>query len=201
MLWEMVMFVEPLVTIVGERVALGPERADLLPTVRRWLDDFTLRRTQGGVPRPWTSEAIAALHAERDRDGRRAAFIIYRRADWRPLGFTAWQGIDTRERTAEFVIGIGEADCRGQGYGTETTRLMLDYAFTMLGLHGVMLTVYATNPAGLRAYTKAGFREIGRRRQSHWQGGRLWDTVYMDCLARNFVGPQVASSVAPDPPR
>ena len=132
---------------------------------------------------------MAALRAEGDDDGRRALFIIYRHADWRPLGFTAWQGIDRRNRTAEFVIAIGEADCRGQGYGTETTRLMLDYAFTALGLHSVMLTAFATNPAGLRAYTKAGFREIGRRRQSHLQGGRLWDTVYMDCLARDFITP------------
>ncbi len=181
------MYAEPTVTILGERVALGPERAALLPTVGRWLNDFTLRRTQGGAAVPYTAEALAALYAEGGDGGRRALFIIYRRADWRPLGFTAWQAIDPRNRTAEFVLGIGEADCRGQGYGTEVTRLMLDYAFTALGLHSVMLTVYATNPAGLRAYTKAGFREIGRRRQSHLQGGRLWDTVYMDCLAHDFL--------------
>jgi len=189
------------VTILGERVALGPERAALLPTARRWLDDFTLRRTQGGTPIPYTQEAMAALYAEGDDGGRRALFIIYRRADWRPLGFTAWQAIDRRDRTAEFVIGIGEADCRGQGYGTEAARLRLDYAFTALGLHSVMLTVYATNPAGLCAYTRAGFREIGRRRESHLQDRRLWDTVYMECLARDFFGPQWAASVAPDPPR
>ena len=178
----------PIVTMLGERVALGPERAELLPTLRGWLDDFTLRRTQGGTPLPYTHEALAALYAAGDDGGRRAAFIIYRRADWRPLGFTAWQEIDPRDRTADFVIGIGEADCRGRGYGTEATRLMLDYAFGALGLHSVALTVYATNLAGLRAYAKAGFREIGRRRQSHWQGGRLWDTIYMDCLAREFIG-------------
>jgi len=195
------MFGEPLVTMVGERVALGPDRAELLPTVRRWLDDFTVRRTLGGPPLPWTHEAMAALRAEGDDGGRRALFIIYRRADWRPLGFTAWQEIDFCARTAEFVIAIGEADCRGRGYGTETTRLMLDYAFTALGLHSVMLTVYATNPAGLRAYTRAGFREFGRRRQSHWQGDRLWDTVYMESLAREFVRPQSAANGAPDPPR
>ena len=196
------MFPEPpIVTMLGERVALGPERTDLLPTVRRWLDDFTLRRTQGGTPIPWTHEAMAALYAAGDGGGRRASFVIYRRADWRPLGFTAWQGIDRHNRTADFLIGIGEADCRGQGYGTETTRLMLGHAFAALGLHGVSLTVYATNLAGLRAYTRAGFREIGRRRESHLQGGRLWDTVYMECLARDFSGTDMGVGAAPDAPR
>lgn len=195
------MYAEPTVTILGERVVLGPEREELLPTVGRWLNDFTLRRTQGGAALPYTAEAMAALHAEGDDGGRRALFIIYRRTDWRPLGFTAWQEIDPRNRTAEFVIGIGEADCRGQGYGTEVTRLMLDYAFTTLGLHSVMLTVYATNPAGLRAYTRAGFREFGRRRQAHMQGGRLWDIIYMDCLASEFTSLHPAAIVAPDAPR
>lgn len=191
----------PIVNITGERVALGPERQDLLPTVARWLNDFTLRRTQGGVPQPWTLESIQELYAEGDDAGQRRAFVIYRRADWRPIGFTAWQGIDQRNRTAEFVIGIGEAECRGQGYGTETTRLMLDYAFTALGLNSVMLTVYAPNHIGLRAYTRAGFKEIGRRRQSYWLAGRHWDTVYMDCLASEFIRPTLGQISAPDEPR
>jgi diamine N-acetyltransferase len=191
----------PTINIVGDRAALGPECRDLLPTVQRWLNDFTLRRTQGGLPRPWTLDNIEGLYAKGDDGGRRLAFVIYRRADWRPIGFTAWQDIDYQQCTAEFVIGIGEADCRGQGYGTETTRLMLDYAFTALGLHSAMLTVYAPNIAGLRAYTKAGFKECGRRRESYLMGGKRWDTVYMDCLASEFTSPILAAIFAPDTPR
>jgi RimJ/RimL family protein N-acetyltransferase len=56
--------------------------------------------------------------------------------------------VDHRNRSATFGILIGEPECRGKGYGTETTRLMLDYAFTTLGLHNVMLTVFEFNPAG-----------------------------------------------------
>ena len=90
------------------------------------------------------------------------------------------------------------------GYGTEATRLTLDYAFTALGLHSVLLKVYAFNLAGLRTYQKAGFREIGRRREAHHMGGRLWDVILMDCLATDFAraGSSVLSAVfAPDPPR
>ncbi len=64
---------------------------------------------------------------------------------------------------------------------------MLDYAFTTLGLLCVMLRVYEYNLAGLRAYRKAGFSEIGRRRECHWRGGRFWDAIYMDCLASEFA--------------
>jgi RimJ/RimL family protein N-acetyltransferase len=193
----------PVVNIVGDRVALGPGRRDLLPLFQRWDNDFFAQRTQGGTPKPITLDQEEAWY---DRDAaagpaRAASFFIYRSADWRPIGFAGLKEIDHRHRTASFVIGIGEPDCRGQGYGTEATRLMLDYAFAALGLHSVMLTVYEYNLAGLRAYRKAGFREFGRRRQSHWMGGRLWDTIYMECLATEFSSPLLHRIFAPDQSR
>jgi RimJ/RimL family protein N-acetyltransferase len=60
---------------------------------------------------------------------------------------------------------------------------MRDFAFVTLGLHSLMLTVYEYNLAGRRAYAKAGFREVARRRQCHWLDGRFWDEIVMDCLA------------------
>ena len=96
---------------------------------------------------------------------------------------------------------IGDPDARGRGFGTETARLMLDYAFTALGLHSLMLRVFEFNLAGRRAYEKAGFREIGRRRQCHFMGGRLWDTIYMDCLASEFTSPVLSQILVPDRPR
>lgn len=192
---------QPIVNIVGDLVALGPSRRDLVPLLYRWDNDFAMVRTQGNTPQPWTLEAeYDAYDADQ---GRRqyVTFIVYRLADWRPIGFTAWHDIDYRHGNARFVIGIGEADCRGQGYGTEATRLMLDYAFTALGLHSAMLTVYAYNLAGLRAYEKAGFREFGRQREAHWMGGKFWDMVYMGCLEREFVSPVLSPVFAPDEPR
>ncbi len=190
----------PIINIVGDLVALGPGGRDLLPRYTRWDNDFFMQRTLGNTPTPWTLEQLAAADNAGDDSGRHVAFTIYRRADWRPIGFTGWRDIDGRNRTATFVIGIGEADCRGRGYDTETTRLMLDYTFTGLGLHSVMLTVYEYNLGGLRAYTKAGFREFGRRRQAQWMGGRLWDIIYMDCLASEFTSPVLGRLFVPDQP-
>ncbi len=100
-----------------------------------------------------------------------------------------------------FGILIGESDARGRGHGAETARLMLDYAFTALGLHSVMLRVHEYNLAGRRAYGRAGFREFGRRRQVQLMGGHLWDTIYMDCLTSEFTSPVLGRVFAPDEPR
>ena len=45
------------------------------------------------------------------------------------------------------------------------------------------------NPAGIRAYQKAGFREFGRRRECRLMGGKLWDEIQMDCLSSGFERP------------
>jgi len=176
----------PPFNIVGEHVALGPFRRDLIPVYCRWNNDFATTRTLARS-QPLTIEAMtAAYDAALDDDGA-VDFTIYEHASGRPIGATYLHDIDMRNGTAEFGIVIGEADARGKGYGTETARLMLAYAFTALSLHNVMLRVYAFNEAGRRAYEKAGFRAFATRRQCHMMGGTLWDVIFMEATPAAFA--------------
>ena len=167
----------------------------------RWINDFSTLRTLGLPPTAMTMEQETAWYDRAATSERGMTFTIYERATGKPIGTTGLHDIDYRHRKAAFGIMIGEPDYRGKGYGTETTRLMLDYAFTALGLHNVMLTVFEYNLAGRRAYERAGFREFGRRRQCRLMGGRLWDEVYMECLATEFTSPVLDRVFAPDQPR
>lgn len=187
----------PVLNIVGEGVALGPLRRDLLPAYHRWNNDFVTTRTLVQLG-PTTLEQEEAEYRTLLSGEQGAFFTIYERATWRVIGMTYLADIDHRHRTAEFGIVIGEADARGKGYGTEITRIVVDYAFTALGLHNVMLTVYEYNHAGRRVYEKAGFREFGRRRQAHFMGGRLWDIIYMECLAPDALTTPLRQIFIPD---
>jgi RimJ/RimL family protein N-acetyltransferase len=60
---------------------------------------------------------------------------------------------------------------------------MVDLAFNRLGLHNVALEVYSNNPAGIRAYEKAGFREYGRFLEVYLSGGTRWDEILMEVVA------------------
>ena len=131
---------------------------------------------------------MEARFAARATGEREAHFTVYERATGRPVGLTGLYEIEPRHARASFGILIGEADCRGKGYGTEATRLTLGYAFDALGLSNVMLTAFAFNLAGIRAYEKAGFRAFGRRRRCSRLGGQLHDIVYMECLTEEFDG-------------
>ena len=75
---------------------------------------------------------------------------------------------------------------RGQGLGTEATRLVLDFAFHVLLLRNVLLETLAWNVAGLTAYERAGFRRIGVRRGAALSRGRPTDIVIMDAVPEDF---------------
>ncbi len=179
---------QPVINIVGRKVALGPLRRELLPLYYRWANDFTGRRNEA-VPNPVTEEQASECYEEASRSRQDVYFTIHQAETLRALGIASLRQIDHRNRSAMFAISIGEPDARAKGHGTETTGLVLDYAFTALGLHSVWLSVYEYNIAGRRAYEKAGFKECGRRRQAWWMGGRLWDEIYMDYLATEFESP------------
>ena len=120
-------------------------------------------------------------------DPSQTPFDIFERATLRPIGNAALLHIDHQHGTAEYGIFIGERDCWDKGYGTEATRLMLDYGFRVVGLHNIMLRVYSDNPRALRAYQKAGFAEMGRRREARRTGRTRVDVIYMDCLASEYL--------------
>lgn len=193
--WE-----RPVLNIVGEKVALGPLRRDLIPLHAKWRNDFFVIRTFGDTPEPRTIER-QTVWFDRAATGSEAYwFVIYEIGTWRPIGSTDLFEIDHRHGTCTFGLLIGEADARGKGYGTETARLMLDYAFTALGMHNVRLDVDEFNLAGRKAYERAGFKECGRRREVTVMAGRRWDLISMDCLASEFESPVLADIFRPDEP-
>ena len=188
----------PIINIQGANVALGPLRRDLLLLYQRWANDFSAMQRISSVVRPWTLEQEVEWFERQSVSETSASFTIYERSSSQPIGTTELHDLDFRNRTAEFGILIGEAAQRGKGYGSETAHLMLDYGFTALGLHNIMLQVFAYNIPAIRAYEKAGFRECGRRREVRAMAGKRWDLVLMDCLATEFTGSVLASVFAPD---
>ena len=179
---------EPIVLMRGERVALGPLHASLLPLLSRWANDPRTVELGGDAFRPQPLEAVEAEWGPLLRGERPgwAGFAVYALPGLRPVGLANVRDFLTPHRTAEFGITIGDPADRGRGYGTEATRMLLGWAFAELGVHNVWLDTLSTNPGAIRAYARAGFREIGRIRQARRIGGVVADLVLMECLATEF---------------
>ena len=179
---------EPDFVVAGERVALGPLRPDLAASYARWMNQLDVRRglDQLGIATPqsqekWVEENLES-GAKREPDA--IEFTVYDRSDSTPVGTTGLFDISHANGTAAFAIAIGER--RGQGLGTEATRLVLDFAFHVLKLRNVLLETLEWNIAGLTAYERAGFRRVGVRRGAIMSRGRPTDVVIMDAVPEDF---------------
>ncbi len=82
--------------------------------------------------------------------------------DGREIGSVYFRDIDRETGTAEYGIFIGEEDALGHGYGTQTAKAALVYAFTKMHLERVFLRFLSDNISAWKSYEHAGFRLTGR---------------------------------------
>jgi diamine N-acetyltransferase len=179
---------EPDFIVVGEKVALGPLRPDLAAAYARWMNQLEVRRglDQMGIATPQSQQKWVEENIEKGakREPEAVEFTVYDRTDSTPVGTAGLFEIAHANGTAEFAIAIGER--RGQGFGTEATRLVLDFAFHVLQLRNVLLETLEWNVAALTAYERAGFRRVGVRRGAVISRGRPTDIVIMDAVPQDF---------------
>ncbi|HEX3513887.1 MAG TPA: GNAT family protein [Trebonia sp.] len=60
------------------------------------------------------------------------------------------------DRHAEYSVGLFVAAMRGRGLGREITRLVLAWAFDVLGVHRVELQALASNSRAINCYLACG---------------------------------------------
>ena len=175
-------------TLRGERVGLGPIRKDLISLYTKWWNDPKVMVPSSGFFWPHTEQDMEAWYekAAVRGDGSSVHFLAYELKTERPLGiFTLFQ-ISYRNQTAWASSFIGETDCWGQGYATESRRLLLTYAFETLGLHHVIVGIYADNLASIRVAEKVGYKRIGVQRQAVRKNGGYIDAVFFDILPEDL---------------
>jgi diamine N-acetyltransferase len=186
-----------LILVQGQRVGLGVLRHDLIPAYLRWRSDLVVMRGTGESIQLPTVEAMQAWYEQATSPGNREVhFTVYDLDDLAPVGTALLVRINQHDGTAEFGLTIGER--RNQGLGSEATKLVLDWAFTVIGLHNVLLVTFSWNLPAIRAYSKAGFREIGRRRGAVVTYGQRYDQVLMDAVADEFTDSVLAKHVPPE---
>ena len=172
--------------IVGERCYLAPCTPEDAEAWTRWDNDLE-------VAIPMGEEAFMIFAEETEKavlrdiaEKKLPIFNIVLNDGDRLIGRCMLFQVDQVNRAAMLGMVIGEKEYWSSGYGLEATRLLLDYAFNLLNLNSVMLGVYSFNKRAIRCYQKAGFKEIGVRRQARAFGSRVYDLIYMDMLASEF---------------
>ncbi len=104
-----------------------------------------------------------------------------------PIGTTALVRIDWVGRMATFYIAIADSKNWSQGYGSEATRMVVDYAFETLNFNRIQLHVSVDNPRAVKAYEKTGFIIEGTLRQAMYFDNRYHDFYLMSILREDWL--------------
>ncbi len=148
----------PVPVLRGARVTLRPPAPSDTDDARRIGVHPQIWRCFGEDVPEWREltdgEARAAIARLAPADGK-LDWVIDAGAGF--VGTATLHSPDSAARSAAYAVGILSPDQLGHGLGTETTRLVLAYAFDDLGLAALTVRVLEFNARAIACYAGAGF--------------------------------------------
>ncbi|HEX9065878.1 MAG TPA: GNAT family protein [Streptosporangiaceae bacterium] len=162
-------------TLTGELVLLRPVQASDAAGLLA-VDAETLRLTGSPQDTGFTLEKLEDWYATRAEHDDRLDLSIIERATGEWAGEVVLNELSQANESCGFRILLQGPRFYGRGLGTEATRLVVDYAFTVAGVHRIELEVYDFNPRARHVYEKVGFTHEGTKRDA-----LRWDGEWVDC--------------------
>lgn len=174
--------------IASERVYLRAEEPDDAAAHARFYaaepDDFT--DDFGRTPMsPLTMEHIFR-ESQKTQPPRDIGFTSCLKENDEVIGRVGLLMTDYVNQTA-VTFSVFGPDWRGQGYGTESKLLLLDYAFNQLGLHVIQSYVWGANERSAAALLRQGYRSAGRYRWDNTRRGVYLDVLIFDIKRDEFL--------------
>ena len=159
-------------------ITLEPLAVEHFERVAKWLSKPEINRW---LTAEWRNKEItASMMAIAMRNRRNRLFLV--RYSGEPCGLAALADVENADLTAMVWYLLGEEKLSGKGITSAAVRELTSLAFGQLGLVSLYAWAMEDNAASLKVLRKAGFREVGRIRQSARSADRLVDRVYFDLI-------------------
>lgn len=173
--------------LAGEKVNLRPLRDDDLWGRVEWLNDAEiLKLFTGTVP----SRTYSISDAERWRRNLEAdiSTIVWAidTKTGRHIGDIDLHSIDHGAHTAKLTILIGDRAFWNDGYGSDTIRTVLLFAFLSMSLWTLTLRVYDFNLRAVRCYERCGFKRIDPGQPGKPDAGEIRMAIHRESLVANY---------------
>ena len=135
-------------------------------------------------------DRVATLETEERTPAERAEWlgargprhpVLVAEGDGAVVGWASLNVFNARrayEHVADLSLYV-DREWRGRGVGRQLLDALVERAVA-LGYHKLVLAAFPWNAAGMRAYGRAGFREVGVYREQGRLDGRWVDTIVME---------------------
>jgi len=167
----------------AQDIRLGPIDHEAHPEIEsKWTHDSDFMRLMELKPvRPLSPALVKkeyeSIEKKMEEDKNLFYFTIRAQEDDRLIGKAVIEWVDWTNGNGWVRLGIGAAEDRRRGLGSQTLGLILRYAFAELNLFRVSAMVPEYNEGAIRLLKKFGFVEEVRRRQAVQRDGRTWDLL------------------------
>ena len=141
----------------------------------------------GGIHRTYTVDDIVNWINFHNNNPDEILLVVEDISADKLIGHVGLYKIDKLAKKTEFGILLADDNSRGKGYGTKSTRLMVDYAFNTLGMHKVTAEVLSENAPSIAMFNKCGFSVDGRLRDDVFKNNRYYDVLTMSVLADEYL--------------
>ena len=177
--------------LVGDRIYLSPKGVseEEIEKFTEWMNDFQVSDYTG------RSSQITTLVNEKEwledsakNSSKNRSFAIVELNTNKLIGVIGLENFYWVTRNAELGIFIGDPDYRGNGYGTEAIKLILEFGFKYLNLHSIRLSLLDVNERAHNCYLKCGFKDTGITRDAIFLNGKYHNKLHMDILENEFEG-------------
>jgi RimJ/RimL family protein N-acetyltransferase len=178
----------------AQDVRFGPIDHETHPEIEsKWTHDAEFMRLMELKPvRPLSFAMVKkqyeVIEKEMDEDKNMFYFTIRARADDRLIGKAIVEWIDWTNGNGFIRLGIGAAEDRRKGYGSQALSMLSRYAFGELNLYRVTAVIPAYNEGAIRLFQKFGFMEEIRRRKALNRDGQFWDLLSFGLLNSEWRG-------------
>lgn len=181
-------------TLRGERITLRPALPEDAAPIYE-LANHPVVAGMTGMPHPypgiegalrWIGTTYSLAESE---EGLHLA--ITRTGEDALIGFIGFNSIHPVNKAAEVGYWIGEPYW-GNGYAVDAVNLMIDYAFTTLGLNRVTAICRDDNRRSYRVMEKAGMQFEGLMRQEAFRVGEFRDQRHYAILHQEWAAARAA---------
>jgi len=172
----------------AQDIRFGPIDHEAHPEIEsKWTHDAEFMRLMELKPvRPLSpflvKKQYESIEKNMEEDKNLFYFTVRAREGDRLIGKAVVEWIEWTNGNGWLRLGLGAAEDRRKGYGSQALRLLLRFAFAELNLFRVTALVPEYNEGAIKLFQKFGFMEEIRRRKALNRDGALWDLMAFGLL-------------------
>ena len=169
--------------IVGEHLYLKEiQIEELTDSVMEWFADKQLMKYYTNSQKVITKESLIASIEKGKAEGNMFTYGIYSIQNDILIGTVKLGPINKVHKTSDLATLIGDRNFWGKGLASEAIKLGVQLAFLVYDIRRLATSMYFSNTASIKAYSRAGWLIEGRLKGFYLIDGKNEDQILVGCF-------------------